>query len=158
MKPGFRHPLDKAPVPLPDFRTCLSLWQPWAWLVVHGYKDVENRTWPTGYRGTLWIHAAMKVDKEVYASIAKAFPDIPMPRLEDMPRRGLVGHVSLVKIVRDSKSVWAMPGFQHWTLEHATVTPFESMPGRQGLFHAGNARIVLPTPPQHPTGCACGQH
>jgi hypothetical protein len=24
---------------------CLSVWQPWAHLIVRGVKDVENRTW-----------------------------------------------------------------------------------------------------------------
>ena len=23
----------------------ISIRQPWAWLIVNGYKDVENRTW-----------------------------------------------------------------------------------------------------------------
>jgi hypothetical protein len=29
----------------------LSVRQPWAWLIVNGYKDVENRSWTTHYRG-----------------------------------------------------------------------------------------------------------
>ncbi len=29
----------------------LSLKQPWAWLVVKGYKDIENRSWSTNHRG-----------------------------------------------------------------------------------------------------------
>jgi len=24
---------------------CLSIRQPWAWLITHGHKDIENRTW-----------------------------------------------------------------------------------------------------------------
>jgi hypothetical protein len=35
----------------------LSLWQPWASLIVLGHKDKETRSWPTSYRGRLWIHA-----------------------------------------------------------------------------------------------------
>jgi len=30
---------------------CLSIRQPWAWLIIHGGKDVENRTWWTDYPG-----------------------------------------------------------------------------------------------------------
>ena len=37
---------------------CLSIRQPWAWLIAHGWKNIENRTWPTGYRGRFLIHAA----------------------------------------------------------------------------------------------------
>ena len=31
----------------------LSIQQPWAWLIAHGKKDVENRTWATAFRGGL---------------------------------------------------------------------------------------------------------
>lgn len=36
----------------------LSLTQPWASLVVLGEKQWETRSWPTKYRGELYIHAA----------------------------------------------------------------------------------------------------
>ena len=39
---------------------CLSLWQPWASLVVIGAKRFETRSWPTNYRGPLLIHAAQR--------------------------------------------------------------------------------------------------
>ena len=29
----------------------LSVRQPWAWLIVAGHKDIENRKWRTSYRG-----------------------------------------------------------------------------------------------------------
>lgn len=38
----------------------ISLWQPWATLVVTGAKRFETRSWPTPYRGPLLIHAAKK--------------------------------------------------------------------------------------------------
>jgi hypothetical protein len=41
----------------------LSVRQPWAWAIVSGYKDVENRSWPTNYRGTLFIHAGQRLDR-----------------------------------------------------------------------------------------------
>eukprot|EP01063_Lacrimia_lanifica_P012742 TRINITY_DN19430_c0_g2_i1.p1 TRINITY_DN19430_c0_g2~~TRINITY_DN19430_c0_g2_i1.p1 ORF type:complete len:697 (+),score=262.31 TRINITY_DN19430_c0_g2_i1:62-2152(+) len=37
---------------------CLTMHQPWASLLVCGIKKHEGRTWPTDYRGRLWIHAA----------------------------------------------------------------------------------------------------
>jgi len=40
-----------------DFKV-LVIRQPWAWLIVHGYKDIENRTWKTRYRGALLIQAS----------------------------------------------------------------------------------------------------
>lgn len=34
---------------------CISLWQPWASLLVAGVKKIETRSWLTGYRGPLYI-------------------------------------------------------------------------------------------------------
>lgn len=34
----------------------LTVQQPWAWAIVHGGKDVENRTQAWSYRGPLAIH------------------------------------------------------------------------------------------------------
>ena len=36
---------------------CLSIRQPWAWLVCVGAKTIENRSWATTYRGVIAIHA-----------------------------------------------------------------------------------------------------
>ena len=41
----------------------LSIRQPWAWLIASGIKDVENRSWPTKFRGRIYIHAGKKMDK-----------------------------------------------------------------------------------------------
>lgn len=38
----------------------ISLTQPWATLVAIGAKSIETRSWPTGYRGMLAIHAAKR--------------------------------------------------------------------------------------------------
>lgn len=37
---------------------CLSLWQPWAALMVLGAKRFETRSWSTTYQGPLLIHAS----------------------------------------------------------------------------------------------------
>jgi hypothetical protein len=38
----------------------LTLWQPWASLIALKLKQYETRSWPTGYRGKLAIHAAKR--------------------------------------------------------------------------------------------------
>jgi hypothetical protein len=35
----------------------LTIRQPWAWAIAAGLKRVENRSWRTGYRGPIGIHA-----------------------------------------------------------------------------------------------------
>lgn len=36
----------------------LAVRQPWAWMIVHGGKDIENRTWFTRFRGPFLVHAS----------------------------------------------------------------------------------------------------
>ena len=43
----------------------LTLKQPWASLVVEGYKIFEFRSWKTNYRGKILIHAGLKFDNKV---------------------------------------------------------------------------------------------
>ena len=38
----------------------LTVQQPWAWAIIHGGKDVENRTQAWTYRGPLLIHAGRR--------------------------------------------------------------------------------------------------
>jgi hypothetical protein len=38
----------------------LTLHEPWASLVSHGFKTIETRSWQTKYRGPLAIHASKK--------------------------------------------------------------------------------------------------
>ena len=57
----------------------LSVWQPWAYLLVTGVKDVENRTWRTNHRSRLWIHASQRFDQEAYRALRAAGVDLPEP-------------------------------------------------------------------------------
>ena len=41
----------------------LTVQQPWAWAIVHGGKDVENRTQAWSYRGPLAIHAGTRLSE-----------------------------------------------------------------------------------------------
>ena len=41
----------------------LTVQQPWAWAIIHGGKDVENRTQVWSYRGPLAIHAGQRISK-----------------------------------------------------------------------------------------------
>lgn len=42
----------------------LTVKEPWASLIAHGYKEYEFRTWKTNYRGELYIHAGKSFEKE----------------------------------------------------------------------------------------------
>lgn len=60
----FAPAFDLAP-PLPERVPCISLWEPYASLVLAGVKTIETRTWPWPYPpGWLAIHRAKHVDAE----------------------------------------------------------------------------------------------
>ncbi len=42
----------------------LSIRQPWAWLILHGGKDIENRDWATRFRGRVLIHASKGMTRD----------------------------------------------------------------------------------------------
>jgi len=40
----------------------ISIRQPWANLIVHDIKPIENRSWKTNFRGRVLVHAPVKDD------------------------------------------------------------------------------------------------
>ena len=42
----------------------LTIKQPWASLIVNGYKEYEFRSWKINYRGKILIHAGMRLEKD----------------------------------------------------------------------------------------------
>lgn len=56
---------DKELLEISDLRSCMSMHQPWASLLVAGIKKHEGRPWYTSHRGRLWIASTAKpVDVE----------------------------------------------------------------------------------------------
>mgnify|MGYP004573603869 FL=1 len=71
----------------------LTIKQPWATLIMEGYKRFEFRSWKTKYRGDLLIHAGKGVDKEAMRRLAKYIP-------EDMPTGKILGKVTLIDCIK----------------------------------------------------------
>ena len=111
----------------------LSIRQPWAWLIVQGIKDVENRTWRTAYRGPLLIHAGKTFDKLGYAWIVDNFPHLVLPAPTAFDLGGIVGQVVLVDCVREHASPWFF-GEQGFVLSDARTLPFVPCHGALGIF------------------------
>ena len=111
----------------------LSVRQPWAWLIVQGFKDIENRTWQTSFRGTVLIHAGMTMDQEGYEEIRARFPDIPLPPIEELDRGGIVGQCAITDCVSQSDSQW-FSGPYGFVIENAMPLPFRPLPGKLGFF------------------------
>ena len=82
----------------------LSVRQPWAYLIVAGYKPVENRRWSTTYRGPLLIHASKGVDPDDFMPKQRAYIEsagIVIP--EDLPRGAIVGSATLTNVYSDGR-------------------------------------------------------
>jgi hypothetical protein len=111
----------------------LSIQQPWAWLIVNGYKDIENRTWGTRFRGTVLVHAGKKIDREGYQYIRLYFPDIPVPPIEQLEVGGIVGQCDIVDCVSRNESKWFF-GPYGFVIQNAKPLPFRPLPGKLGFF------------------------
>jgi len=109
----------------------LSIRQPWAWLIVHGGKDIENRTWATKYRGPVLIHAAKKIDVRAYAELKSS--GIEMPPLEKLQVGGIIGRAEIADCVNNWDSVWFYGPFG-MVLKNRRPVRFSPCPGRLGLF------------------------
>jgi hypothetical protein len=92
----------------------LSVRQPWAWAIVSGFKDVENRTVFSVQKGNLdrrgrfAIHASKGMTREEYVDAYDLMRslDIVCPPPAALPRGGIVGHVEIAGCVKKSDSPW----------------------------------------------------
>ena len=119
---------------------CLSVRQPWAWLIVNGHKTVENRTWSTGFRGRLLVHAGKTLDEnylaEVQQSLALEFGDAApvIPPMDQLERGGIVGEAVVTGCVTEHPSRYFTGPFG-FVLAEAKPLPFVPVRGMQGFFN-----------------------
>lgn len=117
----------------------ITILQPFAWLIVAGIKDVENRTWRTKYRGPLLIHAGKRLHSTPIEMI-EAQMSIAIPR-DALEFGGVIGCVELVDVVEKSPSRW-FSGPYGFVLARARSVSFEPVRGAQRLFdHTCAAKI-----------------
>ena len=96
----------------------ISIKQPWASLIAHGIKDVENRTWkcPEKYIGQrVLIHASMKSavfwdnSHEICARVDNFIREISKSGTDwsKYPHSAIIGSVKIVGCVINHPSIWA---------------------------------------------------
>ena len=119
----------------------VSVRQPWAWLIIHAGKDIENRTWATRHRGPLLIHASLTPDPrldDIRQILTDEF-DIHIPPTTELDFGGIVGRVNLVDcfkvspIVSPNDSPW-LEGPWAWKLADPEPLPFSACKGRLKIF------------------------
>lgn len=113
----------------------LSIQQPWSWLIVNGHKDIENRDWPTRFRGPVLIHAGKRHDgpKDEWD-----WPGIERPARLDYG--GIVGEAEIIDCVSASSSPWFF-GEYGFVIRNARPLPFRPCRGMLGFFEP-----VFPVP------------
>ena len=134
----------------------LTVRPPWSWAIAHGGKSVENRGWPTTYRGLLAIHGgarsrwdpdgeASPLIREAWAARARSRPNahnsiwLLRKTTEWMAFGAVVAAAELRSCCWPADcprgngcSPWAVVGQYHWQL--ANVRPLaEPVPCRGAL-------------------------
>jgi hypothetical protein len=133
----------------------ISIWQPWATLIVHGFKFFETRTWAPP-KSVIGQRIGIAATKNVLPKQVKAFNEeefqffyqtLDLPAFEELPKGYLLGTVILDSfeqvdpeflddITREERSYgWFVEGGYAWRLtkperlEHPIP-----IKGAQGLF------------------------
>ena len=124
----------------------LSVRQPWAWLIVNGYKTVENRSQNIGrVCGRIYIHASQTLtvaDYNACVTFLLGHPDMAaaaraLPARQDLDCGGLVGSVNVWAIVKNLeglKNPWYTGGVGYMLNDAVPLDIFAPCPGRLGFF------------------------
>ena len=116
----------------------LSIRQPWCWAILFAGKDIENRNWPTDYRGRVLIHAAKTLVQSDYVDAAYFIEglikqSIHVPPSSSITRGGIIGEVEIVDCVTQSNSPWFF-GRYGFVLRKARPLQFQPCKGKLGFF------------------------
>ncbi len=147
---------------------CISLWQPWATLMVIGAKRNETRSWPTSHRGIVAIHAAKKWTREL-AHMCRTDPfwealadecNVPACYVSGsaLPFGAIVGTVEIIgckQITEENRPSGNERAFGDYTpgrfgwqtrnpVRFAEPIPFR---GAQGFFEVPDSLLLAPESP-----------
>ena len=131
----------------------ISVRAPWWWFILHCSQDIENRDWPTNFRGTVLIHASKwwKRDEaqddfdyaigcyeeanNVSINMELNEPEVELKTLLKIQSCGgcIVGKVDIVDCVKGSDSPWFF-GDYGFVLRNPVVLPFRPYGGTLGFF------------------------
>lgn len=135
----------------------LTVLQPYAWMMIHGSKDIENRSWVNAIlnhlitRGEPFaVHAGLSMTRVYYreaVEFAKAQdPELVVPRIDELVLGALLGTVVPTQIYRPEDWTpdrrWHMPDQYGWQLEDRTTLPrYVPAKGKQGFWTVDDALL-----------------
>lgn len=138
----------------------LTIWQPWASLLVSGKKRYETRSWATAYRGPIAIHAAKRPVRRTIDALAADRGDgwtaldyfdalfMRPGSINELPTGAVIGKALLVRcnlitedfVAQLTQQELALGDFSlgryAWEFEQMTqlIAPIPAR-GAQGLWH-----------------------
>ena len=136
----------------------ISIKQPWASLIVHGIKDIENRTWPCPkkYIGQrVLIHASLKGanfwDSPVAGRVDEFLREISKSGTDwsNYPNGTIIGSVKIVDCVVNHPSVWAEKGVFNWVLSEPILyeNPIVNVKGKLSFWeYDGIEEVTIECP------------
>lgn len=127
--------LDPPVILAPNHTPMITVRQPWAWLIVYGPKDIENRSWRRSYRGPLGIHAAKVMTDGEYMeayTFARA-RGVKLPPAEDLTLGSIIGLATITDWVADHPSPWFQGPYGLVLADRRPITPIPTR-GTQGLW------------------------
>ncbi|NML34554.1 ASCH domain-containing protein [Paraburkholderia antibiotica] len=135
----------------------LSIRNPWAWLIVRPdlsgsaraaaiaagvLKDIENRSWPTKFRGRVLIHASKGMTRAEYDAAQDPLwpvggPTIELPPFDQLQRGGIIGVATIDECIDpiDRTSHWHMDGAFGFHLTDVKPLPFVACKGALNFFN-----------------------
>ena len=120
----------------------LSIRQPWAWLIVNGYKDIENRTWATQFRGRVYVHAGQRIIRDDFPEQRAYLRESGIVVPADLPRGAIVGEITITGCMDGSESPWFC-GPYGFTLSdpvaYAAPVPYR---GQLGFFRVDDRPVT----------------
>ena len=127
----------------------ISIQQPWAEFIISGLKQIENRSWKTGFRGQILIHASKRWDEDNFPFLTGSKYQFHNEQVMDLlshedymklstdsrnyQRGGIVGICTISDCVSQSNDSWFY-GPYGFVIEEARPVPFVECRGALGLF------------------------
>lgn len=133
------------PIRAPDIAEyILSLRQPWAWLILNGWKDCENRSWKSQFAGRVLIHASLNLKD--YLDDAKKIRELGVcvPSIESIQVGGIVGCATFAIQRGFMASAWFSGPFAWPVNSYFAFSQMTPTRGMQRLYKSkSDQRIVL---------------
>lgn len=135
----------------------LTLKQPWAWLVIHGPKDIENRRWNTGFRGRFYVHTSkqhLREDYEQALGVARAH-GVELPPFDSPVYEcgGIIGSAVLDDVLPPWSQArpWKFEGNFGFVLSDRMSLPFTACAGALNFWRIPEAvELALASPQPAP--------